>query len=59
VPELEALTKADKNLGLHCNQIGFTHEDVEGISDIGRSTKRATREKGIGFKSVFRLADFL
>jgi len=47
----------------HSNEYGFTEENVEAVCRIGHSTKaKATREKGfigekgIGFKSVFRVA---
>ncbi len=39
------------------NEIGFNHENIKGISGVGKSTKRKQDgyigEKGIGFKSVF------
>jgi hypothetical protein len=42
------------------NEDGFKKEDVEAICDIGRSKKTVARgyigHKGIGFKSVFRIA---
>ncbi|RYO98467.1 hypothetical protein DL763_002203 [Monosporascus cannonballus] len=48
-------------LRLYCNENGFSREDVEAICDFGRSTKQGsaatTGEKGIGFKSVFRVAE--
>ncbi|KAF2178732.1 hypothetical protein K469DRAFT_642268 [Zopfia rhizophila CBS 207.26] len=51
-------------LRVDCNEVGFTEENVKAICTIGGSTKkgvsRASRyigEKGIGFKSVFRVAD--
>lgn len=47
-----------------CNELGFTPDDVRAICSIGQSTKSASRkasgyigEKGIGFKSGFKLAD--
>ncbi|KAH9037560.1 hypothetical protein EDB84DRAFT_1480937 [Lactarius hengduanensis] len=47
-----------------CNERGFLADNVKAICDIGQSTKtreNATRgfigEKGIGFKSVFTVAD--
>lgn len=44
------------------NEIGFNERNVQAICDVGKSTKdrKATRgyigEKGIGFKSVFRVS---
>jgi hypothetical protein len=50
-------------LRVDCNEIGFSKQNVEAICSIGQSTKtglgKATRyigEKGIGFKSVFKVA---
>ncbi|RYP35690.1 hypothetical protein DL767_003711 [Monosporascus sp. MG133] len=56
------LTLALKShLRLHCNEKGFTAADVRAICGIDNSTKQATAsqtgEKGIGFKSVFRVAE--
>ncbi|CEM29646.1 unnamed protein product [Vitrella brassicaformis CCMP3155] len=44
------------------NEVGFSGADVEALCDVGASTKSERREemigeKGIGFKSVFRLSD--
>lgn len=44
------------------NEVGFTERNVRALCDIGNSTKKARREgyigeKGIGFKSVFKVAD--
>jgi hypothetical protein len=54
----------DRRLLVSCNEIGFQKQNVEAICRIGRSTKAATTgttryigEKGIGFKSVFKVAD--
>lgn len=51
---------ANNHLRVHCNERGFSPEDVEAICDISKSTKLAsavtTGEKGIGFKSLFRVA---
>ena len=51
------------SLRVDCNEVGFTESNVRAIRDIGKSTKaglrRSTRhigEKGIGFKSVFKVA---
>lgn len=53
-----------QTLRLDCNELGFGKKNVEAICKIGRSTKaglstttRYTGEKGIGFKSVFKVAD--
>ncbi|KAK3385925.1 hypothetical protein B0H63DRAFT_560413 [Podospora didyma] len=47
-----------------CNEIGFTFRQLDALTRIGKSTKKATDgrkgyigEKGIGFKSVFKAAD--
>ncbi|KAJ3034480.1 hypothetical protein HDV00_005003 [Rhizophlyctis rosea] len=44
-----------------CNEIGFSPRDVGAICSIGQSTKKNQLgfigEKGIGFKSVFRVAN--
>ena len=51
---------------IDCNEIGFTRQNTEAICRIGQSTKaglnKATGcigEKGIGFKSVFKIADIV
>jgi hypothetical protein len=51
-------------LGIDCNEVGFEKENVEALCRIGDSTKKARDrtkgyigEKGIGFKSVFKVAD--
>ncbi|KAH7036417.1 hypothetical protein B0J12DRAFT_765414 [Macrophomina phaseolina] len=59
-PTLALAYTEDKHFRLHCNEKGFSPEDVEAICDIGNSTKLSsastTGEKGVGFKSVFRVA---
>ncbi|KAK3360775.1 hypothetical protein B0T25DRAFT_133644 [Lasiosphaeria hispida] len=63
-PELRILYE-NKRLLLTCNEDGFTKENVEAICRIGRSTKtrvggrgqQMTGEKGVGSKSVFKVAD--
>lgn len=65
VPTLNiTFTLSDRTLRIDCNEIGFGRSNVEAICKIGRSTKsslgNSTRyigEKGIGFKSVFKVAD--
>lgn len=49
---------------IECNEIGFTPENVDAICSLGKSSKKRpgdltsyVGEKGIGFKSVFRVAD--
>ncbi|KAF2797554.1 hypothetical protein K505DRAFT_298205 [Melanomma pulvis-pyrius CBS 109.77] len=48
-------------LRIDYNEIGFTKGDVEALCRVGRSTKSKSGnqigEKGIGFKSVFKIAD--
>ncbi|KAK4168246.1 hypothetical protein QBC43DRAFT_296909 [Cladorrhinum sp. PSN259] len=52
-------------LRIACNEVGFQKRNVEAICRIGQSTKTANGggtvryigEKGIGFKSVFKVAD--
>lgn len=55
-------------LHVRSNQVGFSKDDVEAICAVGSSTKKAKTgtgtnssigEKGIGFKSLFRVADFV
>jgi hypothetical protein len=48
-------------LYITCNETGFQHENVEAICNLGRSSKTSRGlgfigEKGIGFKSVFKIA---
>ncbi|KAI1451148.1 hypothetical protein F5Y02DRAFT_18390 [Annulohypoxylon stygium] len=53
-----------RGLRVDCNETGFQAKHVESISKVRRSTKSEkkhtygyTGEKGVGFKSVFRVAD--
>jgi hypothetical protein len=62
LPEMDI--KYDRNhrrLRVDYNEMGFEKRDVEAICRIGRSTKAGSSdqigEKGIGFKSVFKVAD--
>ncbi len=54
-------TGGDGCLYLLNNEVGFTHEQVWSLCSVGQSTKNKARgyigEKGIGFKSVFRVSD--
>ncbi|NME06226.1 hypothetical protein [Psychrobacillus sp. BL-248-WT-3] len=57
----------DDSLQISYNELGFRKEDVLAITDTGGSTKTASKlnansfigEKGIGFKSVFALAQYV
>ena len=58
------ITLSGRTLRIDCNEIGFTRRNTEAICRIGRSTKAGLDkstgyigEKGIGFKSVFKVAD--
>ncbi|KAK4177154.1 hypothetical protein QBC36DRAFT_327734 [Triangularia setosa] len=45
---------------VECNENGFSEKDLRAICSVGQSSKQATQgyvgEKGIGFKSVFKVA---
>ncbi|KAG6355128.1 hypothetical protein INS49_004209 [Diaporthe citri] len=62
VPRLQ-FTYASGFLRVDCNEVGFNASNVEAICNIRSSTKSGqdhvgrTGEKGIGFKSVFKVAD--
>jgi hypothetical protein len=54
----------DHLLRVDTNEVGFSKENIEAICSIGQSSKLTTKqgvkhigEKGIGFKSVFKIAD--
>ncbi|PYH99739.1 hypothetical protein BO71DRAFT_424807 [Aspergillus ellipticus CBS 707.79] len=59
-PALSLLYR-DRLLRTDCNEAGFTPKQVDAISNLGFSTKKnqaeSTGEKGVGFKSVFGVAD--
>ncbi|KAF2475109.1 uncharacterized protein BDR25DRAFT_99983 [Lindgomyces ingoldianus] len=61
-PALE-ITYHRNYLRVDCNETGFTENNVDAICSIGNSTKARSNstntvgEKGIGFKSVFKVAD--
>ncbi|KAL1632852.1 hypothetical protein SLS56_003342 [Neofusicoccum ribis] len=62
-PEL-SLTLSGRHLHIACNETGFTEGNINAISRIHKSTKTNDKsgegyvgEKGIGFKSVFKVAD--
>ena len=58
-PYLNFLIDRDK-IVIDSNEDGFLEENVEAICKVGASTKKGVRgyigEKGIGFKSVFKIA---
>ncbi|RFU27993.1 hypothetical protein B7463_g8347, partial [Scytalidium lignicola] len=55
------VTYRNRRLRTDCNELGFSKEDVDSICSAGLSTKKSksksTGEKGLGFKSVFGVAD--
>jgi hypothetical protein len=62
-PTLE-ITYEKRTLRIDCNEIGFSKKNVAAICRIGRSSKsgldhsrRYIGEKGIGFKSVFKVSN--
>ena len=57
-------TATSRKLRVDCNEVGFTRQNIKAICSIGQSTKKTQDrikgfigEKGIGFKSVFKVAD--
>jgi hypothetical protein len=58
--DLDLYQGPSPRLEIQSNEWGFSRENVEAICTVGRSTKLGKRgtigEKGIGFKSVFRMA---
>jgi hypothetical protein len=58
---IEFIVKPDA-IEVRNNEVGFTRPNVESLCDVGESTKRERTlgyigEKGIGFKSVFKISD--
>jgi hypothetical protein len=55
------LTIEPQKIIVQNNEIGFTEDNVRAICNVGDSTKTKVQgyigEKGIGFKSVFRISD--
>ena len=61
VPSLHFLIEPDCIAAFN-NEVGFTEQNIRALCDIGRSTKGKHKlgyigQKGIGFKSVFRVTD--
>ncbi|KAF4137712.1 hypothetical protein GN958_ATG13113 [Phytophthora infestans] len=63
VPLGEFTLTNDKEIVFYNNEQGFTRANIQAICDVGASTKAAVDseasigKKGIGFKSVFKVAD--
>ena len=64
VPRLTFVYRTDGFLWIGCNELGFSPANVRAICGIGGSTKKVEGsqkgyigEKGIGFKSVFKVAE--
>jgi hypothetical protein len=60
-PSLKFVVSEDSIL-VQNNEVGFSEPNIRAICDVGKSTKGAHRsgyigQKGIGFKSVFRVTD--
>src|SRR3569833_1281456 len=66
-PSLRISLSQDANLAWFrsdCNEMGFTSRQIDALSSVGASTKKDATlsqrgyigEKGIGFKSVFKVA---
>ena len=61
VPSLKFVISKEAIIVLN-NEVGFSEKNIRAICDVGKSTKGAHRfgyigQKGIGFKSVFRVTD--
>jgi hypothetical protein len=63
-PPIMKICYSEGFLRLDSNEVGFTRANVDAICSIGKSSKlksldrtRAIGKKGIGFKSVFKIAD--
>lgn len=60
------ITYKNRTLRIDCNEMGFSKKNVAAICRVGRSSKsklnnarRYIGEKGIGFKSVFKVSDIV
>ncbi|KAM0417477.1 hypothetical protein ACHAPT_012541 [Fusarium lateritium] len=55
------ITLRDNTVRFDANEVGFTRTNVDSLCSLGSSSKvdskQATGHKGIGFKSVFKVAD--
>jgi hypothetical protein len=55
-----SITVSPSSVKIECNEIGFNEENVRALCRTGRSSKLGAGyigEKGIGFKSVFKIAN--
>lgn len=56
-----SITVSPKYVKIECNEEGFSRENIQALCRTGRSSKKPSQgyigEKGIGFKSVFKLAN--
>lgn len=66
IPQVSIVYRSDGFLWFGCNEQGFTEANVRSICRIRHSTKKVEGgrkgyigEKGIGFKSVFNVADLV
>lgn len=61
VSQQEVAGKQQTALAVHNNEVGFQEKHVRAICQVGKSTKNKALgyigEKGIGFKSVFRITN--
>jgi len=59
-PVIKFILKDDR-LIVQNNEVGFYEQNIRAICDVGASTKKKSEgyigEKGIGFKSVFKISD--
>ena len=57
-----SITVFPKHVKIECNEDGFSKENIQALCRTGRSSKKLgqgyTGEKGIGFKSVFKVLVF-
>ncbi|KAL3160999.1 hypothetical protein ABBQ38_009386 [Trebouxia sp. C0009 RCD-2024] len=60
LPALEFVLQ-DTGITVLNNEVGFTEGNIRALCDVGRTTKKHTvgyiGQKGIGFKSVFKITD--
>jgi sensor histidine kinase regulating citrate/malate metabolism len=56
-----SISVSPDHVKIECNEKGFSKENIHALCQIGQSSKKPgqgyTGEKGIGFKSVFKIAN--